>query len=109
MSAERMDQLPMIAECNLDLEGSRRQRDRYRALGDQAAAVRRESDSLTIDFNPELDRELLEKTIAVEKDCCPFFAFDYSPEERILTIEVSRDEQRPALDALAYALGATND
>jgi hypothetical protein len=104
-----MDQQPLIAECRLDLEGSRRQRDRYRTLGGQAAAIRRGSKSLTINFNLELDQELLEKTIAVEKDCCPFFAFEYSPGERTLTIGVSRDEQRPALDALAYALGSEED
>jgi hypothetical protein len=104
-----MDQQPLIAECHLDLEGSRRQRDRYRTLGGQARAISRRPNSLTISFERELDHELLGKTIAVEKDCCPFFAFDYSPGERTLTIGVRRDEHRSALDALAYALGSDED
>jgi hypothetical protein len=35
----------------------------------------------------------------------PFFTFDYSPGDRVLTIGVIGDERRDALDALAYALG----
>jgi hypothetical protein len=104
-----MEQQPPIAECRLDLEGASRQRDRYRRLGGQAKAISRRPESLTISFERELDRELLDQTIAVEKECCPFFAFEYLPEERTLTIGVSRDEQRPALDSLAYALGSDED
>jgi hypothetical protein len=104
-----MDQQPLIAECRLDLESARRQRDRYRTLGGQASGIRRGSKSVIIKFDPELDQTLLEETIAVEKDCCPFFEFDYSQEELTLTIGVGRDEQRPALDALAFALGSDED
>jgi arsenite methyltransferase len=96
------DQLP--AGCDLDVEGSRRQRDRYRELGRHASAIRRRPASLSIGFQPGVDPALLEETIAVERECCPFFSFDYEPEGRLLTIGVSRDDQRPALDALAYAL-----
>jgi hypothetical protein len=103
-SVEMSTELP-IAECRLDLEGLRRQRDRYRELGGQAAAITRGPESLTVRFGPALDRDLLDETIAVESECCPFFTFDLSPEQRVVTIGVSRPEQRPALDALAYALG----
>jgi hypothetical protein len=94
-----------IAECRLDLEGLRRQRDRYRELGGQASELIRAPESLTVRFGPGLDRDLLDETIAVESECCPFFTFDLSAGERAVRIGVSRPEQRPALDALAYALG----
>jgi hypothetical protein len=100
-----MKELPLIAECNLDLEGLRGQRNRYRELGSQATDVQREGDVLVVSFGQDLDRALLEETIVVERECCPFFSFDYSQAERTLTIGVSSREQRPALDALSYALG----
>jgi hypothetical protein len=94
-----------IAECRLDLAGLRRQRDRYRKLGDQALDVRRDPDRLTVTFGPELNRDLLEEVIATENECCPFFAFEYSPEVRVMTVGVSNPEFNRALDAIAYALG----
>lgn len=99
------DEQPPIAGCLLDVDGLRGQRDRYRRLADQALEIRREPDTLTVSFTPELDRALLERTIAVESECCPFFTFDYSPGDRVLTIGVIAVEHRGAFDALAYALG----
>jgi len=97
------DQQPRIAGCSLDVDGLRGQRDRYRRLAGQALEVRREPETLTVSFMLDFDRDLLERTIAIEKDCCPFFSVDLS--DRVLTIGVAEDEHRGALDALAYALG----
>jgi hypothetical protein len=94
-----------IAECRLDLAGLRRQRDRYRRLGDQALEVRRDPDRVTVTFGPELNRDLLEEAIATESECCPFFAFEYWPEVGVMTVGVSDPEFTQALDAIAYALG----
>jgi hypothetical protein len=94
-----------IAECRLDLAGLRRQRDRYRELGGQALRIHRDPETLTVAFGPELDHDLLEEAIATENQCCPFFAFDYSPDRRVMTVGVSDPEFARALDAIAYALG----
>lgn len=99
-----VDEQLRIAGCRLDVDGLRGQRDRYRRLADQALEIRREPDTLTVRFMAQLDRALLEQTIAVEKACCPFFSFDYSPGDRVLMIGVIGAEHRGALDALAYAL-----
>jgi uncharacterized OsmC-like protein len=60
-----------VEECRLDVDGARNQRDRYRRLADQALEIRREPDTLTVSFTPQLDRALLERAIAVESECCP--------------------------------------
>jgi hypothetical protein len=97
-----------IAECKLDLDGLRRQRERYRRLGGSAESIERADDKLLVWFGTDLDEALLRETLAVEAECCPFFNFDYSPEQQRLRIGVDRREQLPALDALAYALGETS-
>jgi hypothetical protein len=99
-----LDEQPRIASCRLDVKELRGQRERYRKLADQVLEIRREPETLSVSFMPELDSALLEKTIAIEKDCCPLFTFDYSPRNRALTIGVIGSEHREALDALAYAL-----
>jgi len=104
-TTEMSSEPPLIAGCGLDIEGSRGQRERYRALAGEVRKVRHGPETLTISFTRGVDRALLETTIAVERECCPFFTFDYLPAERILAIGVIEDECRPALDALAYALG----
>lgn len=93
-----------IAECRLDVTGLRTQADRYRRLGTMADRIDRGDTVLTATFGPEFDRVLLDETIAVERDCCPFFHLDYEDSDRRLRIAVQRAEQAPALDALHYAL-----
>ncbi len=97
-------ELPIVA-CRLDEDGFRRQRNRYQRLGQSAAAIEREEAILTVRFGTELDADLLRETITIETECCPFFRFDYRPQERLLRIAVEHADQAPALDALAYALG----
>jgi hypothetical protein len=95
-----------IAECKLDLDGLRRQRDRYRRLGLSAEAVERTGETLAIRFSADLSEALLRETLAVEADCCPFYRFDYSAPSRRLRIGVAESDQLPALDAIEYALRA---
>lgn len=99
------DQKLRITSCRLDLDGLLGQRDRYRRLANQTMEIRRKPETLTVSFTPALDRALLEKAIAIERDCCPFFSFDYSSGDRVLTIGVVGSEHLGALDALAHALG----
>jgi hypothetical protein len=93
-----------IAECRLDLPGLRAQRDRYRALGEHVAEVRRTSRRLDVRFEGGVDEALLTETIAVERECCPFFELDYNASSRWLAIGVKQGDQDPALDAIRAAL-----
>lgn len=97
--------LPVIAECRLDVDALRHQRDRYRALGRQVVESERRADRLTVRFGPTLDAGLLEKTVTTERDCCPFFELAIDARRRELVVAVSRPDHEPALDALADALG----
>lgn len=97
-----------IADCKLDLDGLRVQRGRYARLGESAVAVERADDHLVIRFDAALDEALLRETVAVESECCPFFRFDFSPAARTLSVDVSEASQLPALDAIAFALGAAS-
>lgn len=103
-----MDELP-IAECKLDLDGLRTQRDRYRQLGRAARRVQREPQALTVEFAADVDAELLAETIAVESECCPFFVLRYDAATHELTAGVSAPDQAAALDALVAALDAPPD
>ena len=92
-----------IASCTLDADGMRDQADRYRRLGATAIHIEGRDGMLSATFGDELDECLLERTIAVARRC-PFFGFDYQPTDRRLVISVQQPDQRPALDALHYAL-----
>jgi hypothetical protein len=95
---------PGSVQCQLDLSELRDQADRYRRLGLTATYIERHDDVLTVAFGDKLDARLLSEAIAVERGCCPFFRFDYRPAIGRLWITVQRPEQRPALEALHYAL-----
>ena len=92
-------------QCALDATGARGQGARYARLATAVAAVEREPGSLTVSFTPDVDRDLLDETLAVERRCCPFFELEYDDGERRLHASVSAAEHRPALDALAATLG----
>lgn len=93
-----------LAECRLDLTGLRAQRDRYRALSRDVTTVNREPGQLEVQFGPELDHRLLDETIALERECCPFFRLDFDHDARRLIASVEQADQDPALDAIAAAL-----
>lgn len=100
-----MDPLPMAPSCSLDEAGLRQQLERYRQAGRYARLFERTPRSLAIDFEPRVDVGLVEQTIAVERECCPFFDLRWEADVRRLTISVSQAEHQPALDAIAFALG----
>lgn len=98
-------ELPMaIADCGLDETALRKQMGRYRRLGAGATLTRRSPLELTVQLASEADPELLRATIAVERECCSFFALDYAEGERRLTVSVTDPERVPALDAIHTAL-----
>jgi hypothetical protein len=94
-----------IAACELDHDGLRRQRDRYRRLGREVEGIERDLDSLTVRFRPTVDEALLAEAIEVERACCPFFGLDYWAFARRLRVTVASRGQVVALDAIAAALG----
>jgi hypothetical protein len=92
-------------QCHLDLEGLRAQRERYRRLGKSLEDMEREPQSFTVRFDETLEPGLAEETVAVERECCPFFRLAFDAQERRLTVSVDHPEHAPALDALLFALG----
>jgi hypothetical protein len=91
---------PLIAECRLDIDGLRGQRNRYRALGAHATSARRQRQQLEVHFDAGVDVDLLVEAIDVERRCCPFFEMQLQLERRELVITVAHPEQDPALDAV---------
>ena len=95
----------MAPSCALDESGLRLQLERYREIGCNARVIERTSRSLVAALADEVDAELVAETIAVERECCPFFALAWELGRRQLTVSVSRAEHEPALDAIMFALG----
>jgi hypothetical protein len=102
--AERVSAALPIASCSLDSAAMNAQRERYRRLGRSVSRIARRPGVLSVEFAPDLETELVEETVAVERECCPFFRFDFDPAARSLTIGVESGDQDAALDALRDAL-----
>jgi hypothetical protein len=96
--------LPMAPSCALDESGLRAQVERYRQAGRNARVIERTPRRLVAALDENVDAELVAQTIAVERECCPFFALTWEPDRRRLTVSVSQAEHEPALDAIAFAL-----
>jgi hypothetical protein len=96
--------LPLHAACRLDPKGQRQQRDRYRAIGKHLDRLEREPERLTAWLGTEVDLALVQETIDVERDCCPFYEIGFDSSERRLSLSVASPDQDPALDAIRFAL-----
>jgi hypothetical protein len=103
------DPIAAIPSCALDDAGRREQRTRYMRLAATVAWLDRTSEAILVEFDEHLDRETLAHTLAVERECCPFFRFEIDDPTRRLLISVGEPEQLPALDAIAAVLGAAQD
>jgi hypothetical protein len=93
-----------IPSCALDETGRREQRDRYARLAQTVSRLERRADAIEIEFDEDLDHGTLERTLAVERECCPFFVFALDEASRRLRVTVDAPEHAPALDAVAGAL-----
>lgn len=93
-----------IAECRLDLEGLRKQRDRYRQLSSALEELERRPGELFARFSPALDHALLAETLAIERECCAFFRIEYDDSARELSVRVDDPNLNPTLDALRDSL-----
>jgi hypothetical protein len=100
-----MEPLPMAPSCALDEAGLRLQLERYRRAGRGALLIEQTERRFVVELSEHVDGKLVEEAVAIERECCPFFALDWQPVRRRLTVSVSHVEHEPALDAIAFALG----
>lgn len=103
----RIRKLPMASTgCILSAAVLAAQLDRYQRLGKTALRVEEREHGLVISFATNLDRDLLQTTIGIERECCSFFKLDYDESARRLSISVDNPESAGALTALLSALRA---
>lgn len=95
-----------IPSCALDETGRREQRDRYTTLAHAVSRLDRRAQAIEIEFDEGLDRGTLQRALAVERECCPFFVFDFDQASRRLRMTVDAPQHTPALDAVAHAFGS---
>ncbi len=94
----------MAPSCALDEAGLRSQLERYRQAGRNARLIEQTPRSLVIDLDKDVDAKLVAETVAIERECCPFFALTWEPDRRRLTVSVLETAHEPALEAIAFAL-----
>ena len=92
-----------VPSCALDHQGLADQRDRHRRLAPSVVHIERDGDLVKVHFAPGYDRRALTELIAVERECCPFFAFSFDERSRRLEIGVHEPDAAAALDAIADA------
>jgi hypothetical protein len=100
-----VDPLPTAPSCALDGTGLRAQYERYRRAGAGAHVVERSPLRLVVELDEHVDPALVEETIAIERECCPFYELGWAADRRRLSVSVSQADQAPALDAIELALG----
>jgi SAM-dependent methyltransferase len=95
----------MIASsCSLDAAERAAQLERYRALGRHAAEAEHDPGRVVVRFIDDPPAGLLERTLEVERGCCPFFDIGYEPVGRRLVIGLEDPDRERDLDAIAAAL-----
>lgn len=102
-TSDRDDPVAQIPSCALDPVARREQQARYRQLAGAVTRIDPRPDRVIVTFDAHLDPALLERTLAVERECCPFFVFGADSAKRRLEISVRQPEQLPALALLAAA------
>jgi arsenite methyltransferase len=94
----------IASSCSLDAADRAAQLERYRALARHTAEVEHLPGRVIVRFFDDPPSELLERTLEVERGCCPFFDIEYEPVDRRLVIAVEDLDRAPDLDAIARAL-----
>jgi hypothetical protein len=96
-----------VPSCTLRVDQAAPQAERWRELAGASVAIEQSGDELTMTFGEGVPVATVERVIAVERECCPFFLMHYDPDARRLHMTVDGAEYAPALDAVAERLGAT--
>lgn len=95
--------LPMApGGCTLDHSELSAQLARYRQLSHSVQRIDRHGNRAEARFRDTVDLALLAEAITVERGCCSFFALDYRPAERVLSVAVDPGRE----DALTVLLDA---
>jgi hypothetical protein len=89
--------------CALDDRALAEQVARFGRVGDHVLWARRLPTELTVVLDADLDDELLNETLAIERGCCPFFALIWDDATRQLTI-ASRERHQEILGRIGEAL-----
>ena len=100
-----METIEPPATCSLNASGLQSQAERYRRAGSGAQVVERAAGVLVVRLSDEVDDHLVDELVAVERRCCPFFSIAWDPASRRLSVSITREEDEPALEAIAHALG----
>ena len=97
----------MIPSCTLKAGEVGPQAERWRELARSAADIEYSGGELAISFGDDVPLAAMERVIAVESECCPFFRMGYDAEDKTLRMTVADAEHAPALDAIAERLGVS--
>jgi hypothetical protein len=92
------------AACSLSADELAAQLERYRAIGRLAAAVEHHPGRVVVRFADDPPTGLIERTLEVERGCCPFFEIDYEPATQRLAISADHPDRHLGVDAIAHAL-----
>jgi hypothetical protein len=104
MTAEPAQHQLAIPECRLDENAFGAQLRRYRELSRHVEQLERRTGEVIARFDAGVSAGLLEQTLSVERECCPFVVLEYDATRRQLTITVQNIAQDPRLDSLFHAL-----
>jgi hypothetical protein len=88
-----------IASCSASDSDLALERRRFDRLALHAVRVQRCTDDLQVDFAPAFPHHVLEEVLAVERQCCPFFPFEFDEASRHLWIEVQHRPEGSTGDA----------
>jgi hypothetical protein len=98
--------MAQIPECKLSVPELREQHARYRRVAQWVEELHREGGAVVARLSPQADRDLVRATVAIERECCPFFEIAYDADAGVLRYGVGVPDHEPALEAIEYALRA---
>jgi hypothetical protein len=93
-----------VPSCSLRVDQAAPQAERWRKVARAAVAVERSGHALAVTFGEDVPASTVERLIAVERECCPFFLIRYDGRARRLEMTVDDPQHAPALDAVADSL-----
>ena len=88
--------------CALDDQALAEQFGRFGEIGEHALWARRLPTELTVVLEADLDDDLLQQTLAVERACCPFFSLIWDDSTRQLTI-AAREHHESSFERIVEA------
>jgi hypothetical protein len=97
------------ADCTLGERHLAEQLDRYRQLSTSVLEVDHDRGAARVRFDPAVDRELLEQTLAIERTCCSFFTLDYDVSACVLSITTEPDRTDALSTLLAVLMPSRSD